>query len=702
VILTGRGTDRLRARDPGFDGARRAARAAIAIPVAVLIGYLVAIGPLTPIFTLLGSIALLIIADFPGSTATRALAYAGLGLNGAVLIVLGTWVAPYPVAAVALCLVVGAVLNFLGLLSEITAAGQRALVMTFLLPLCVPAGPLPERLLGWGVALVVCVPAALLLFPPRYTIELRVLAARVCRALADRIAGSGSAGEVEEAMDTLRREFSASAFRPIALSAGSRSLIRIVAQLQWLCGRIDDDAGRLLGPLAGHCVVVLRGSAEVLTAPSAKGAARLAVVVAEHREDAFAEYRTHIHVILDEADEAAAVDSGRMLLRRRTISATVGLTGSIIASATTIDTRPVWARLLGRGLPETGFADRVPGRAAALRSLGGYLRTGSATVLGSLRTGTALALAFGLTLVVPVQNSLWVVLGALSVLRGSASATRTTGLRAVTGTTIGFLIGSAVISVVGVDPVVLWVLLPPAAFGATYILAVGSFTASQAMFTMMVLISFNMMRPIGWQVGLVRLEDILLGAAVALVVAALLWPGGVQGTLQRSIAAARRAGADYLRTAVGRVTAGASVAVDAAVAEAAREAMTAVRSYGDAAQVYQAESSGATDTALLEAADQIPRLRTAADLIVDVVPPPPGVCPRARAVLAAHTEALCARLDGSDHARPLGDMTADLVPALRADAAEGAADAGQALALVTAAANVGELELSYPASAEHR
>ena len=83
--------------------------------------------------------------------------------------------------------------SFLGLLSEIVAAGQRATLMVFLLPVCVPVGPLGDRLLGWLIALAVCVPAALFVFPPRYDTEMRDLASRVCTALADRIEGIGVA-----------------------------------------------------------------------------------------------------------------------------------------------------------------------------------------------------------------------------------------------------------------------------------------------------------------------------------------------------------------------------------------------------------------------------------------------------------------------------------------------------------------------------
>jgi hypothetical protein len=175
-------TDRMRARDPGFDALRWAVRAAIAIPLAATAAYLFAGNAQTPVFTLIGSMALLVAADFPGTVATRATAYAGLAVTGAVLITAGTWAAPHPWIAVPLCFVVGAAVTVLGLLSEMIAGGQRAMLMVFLLPVCAPPGPLDERLLGWLLALLVCVPAALCLFPPHATEELRHHAARVFTA----------------------------------------------------------------------------------------------------------------------------------------------------------------------------------------------------------------------------------------------------------------------------------------------------------------------------------------------------------------------------------------------------------------------------------------------------------------------------------------------------------------------------------------
>lgn len=692
--------DRLNSRDPGRDGFRRALRAAIAIPIAAAISYLVAGNAQTPVFTLVGSMALLVAADFPGNLANRALAYGSLAVHGAVFIALGTWAAPHPWIAVPLCFVVGALVSVLGLLSEIIASAQRAMLMTFLLPVCVPVGPLDERLLGWLLALSVCVPAALFVFPPQSGTELRHLAARVCTALADRLEGGGSVEETTAAMDELNKEFLGSAFRPVALTAGSRGLIRVISNLRWLCERFEPDASGLLGPIAPAGVAVLRGSAEVLLSGERAGAEQLAAVVAEHRAIAFRQYADDIREILDGPDDALALQHGQMLLSRRTMSSMIGMTGSIIAAATVTDTRALLDRLLGRGRPETGIADRVHSTRSAVAGLFGYLSTRSITVINSVRTGLALALAVGVTLALSVENGLWVALGALAVLRSSAATTRTSVVRALTGTAIGFVIGTMVIAVVGVDPVVLWTLLPLATFGSTYVLAVGSFTASQAMFTMQVLIVFNMMRPIGWQVGLIRIEDVVIGALVSLAVSLLLWPGGAQQAVQRSIRAAVEACSWYLDAAVTRVTRGKNPQTDAAVAELGREALVAARSHGDAVRAYLAETNGTIDAAQVETASLIPWLRTTSDIIADITPPPPGVYPRTRKVLEQHAAALCARIERVHAPVFLPDMNDEFVPTLRAEAATTPDPARAALPLVTAAANIGQLELTWPAFGE--
>ena len=55
-----------------------------------------------------------------------------------------------------------------------------------------------------------------------------------------------------------------------------------------------------------------------------------------------------------------------------------------------------------------------------------------------------------------------------------------------------------------------------------------------------------MIDPEGWRTGVVRVEDIAIGAAVSLVVGLLLWPRGAVGMLRRVLGAHLRADADYL------------------------------------------------------------------------------------------------------------------------------------------------------------
>jgi Fusaric acid resistance protein-like len=698
--------DRLRARDPEFDALRRAARAAIVVPIAAAVSFAVGGGSQTPLFTIFGSVALLILADFPGNRPARALAYCGLGFNGAILITLGTLVAPHPWLSVATMFVLGVVVIFAGVLSEIVAAGQRATLLMFVLPACTPVGPLPERLLGWLIALALCVPAALFLFPPRHHDELRAHAARVCNRLADRLEGTATGRDVTKAMNALDAAFLGADYRPVALTAGSRALVRVVDDLGWLSDRITDDTGELLGAMKEPAVRVLRDSAAVLRLPS--GAQRVARstdlrdALTEMRSISQGHYREDIAELLGESSDTAAVAVGRKLLNRRTIAATVAVTGRIIRNAAAADARPVWARVLGRRLPETGAADWVMPETVAVTAITkGFLAPRAVVLRNSLRTGLGLALAVAVTHVFPVEHGFWVVLGAMSVLRSSALTTGTRVLRAVAGTAVGFVLGAVVIEFLGVDPVVLWILLPIVAFGSAYVPEVYSFVAGQAAFTMMVLINFNLIVPTGWKVGLIRVEDVVVGAMVGIVVSVLLWPRGATAAVSTAIEEARAVGAKFLKQAVVRVTRGASEDATNRVIALSRAGLDASRTVDDAVRQYLSENGGTTDlrAPVVRAANRAIRVRAAAELIADVVPPPLGTYSRTREVLEAHTEAICARLTG-DPGRKLESISDDFALALRADATDSELAISAALPLTAVAAHLGELELLYPRGAE--
>jgi uncharacterized membrane protein YccC len=216
-----------------------------------------------------------------------------------------------------------------------------------------------------------------------------------------------------------------------------------------------------------------------------------------------------------------------------------------------------------------------------------------------------------------------------------------------------------------------------------------------------VLINFNLIVPTGWQVGLIRVEDVAVGALVGIVVSILLWPRGATAAVSKAIDDARAVGAEFLKAALLRVTRGASEDATDRVIALSRQALEASRTVDDAVRQYLSENGGTTDlrAPVVRAANRAIRLRAAAELIADVVPPPLGVYPRTREVLEAHAEAICARLIG-DSARELQSIGDDFVLALRADATGDDLAISAALPLTTVAANLGELELLYPHPAE--
>src|ERR1700730_10831886 len=80
--------------DPGLVALRRAARAALVIPLAVLLGQYVVGDPQNLIFIVFGCFALLVMADFSGLLPKRSLAYLGTTVVGALLLALGTLASP--------------------------------------------------------------------------------------------------------------------------------------------------------------------------------------------------------------------------------------------------------------------------------------------------------------------------------------------------------------------------------------------------------------------------------------------------------------------------------------------------------------------------------------------------------------------------------------------------------------------------------
>jgi uncharacterized membrane protein YccC len=102
--------------------------------------------------------------------------------------------------------------------------------------------------------------------------------------------------------------------------------------------------------------------------------------------------------------------------------------------------------------------------------------------------------------------------------------------------------------------VLLWVLLPLAVLLSGVAPSMVSFAAGQAGFTLVVVILFNIIDPLGWKVGLTRIEDVAIGCAVSIVVGLLFWPRGATAALGHALSDAFVTSSGYLSDAVERLT----------------------------------------------------------------------------------------------------------------------------------------------------
>jgi uncharacterized membrane protein YccC len=107
---------------------------------------------------------------------------------------------------------------------------------------------------------------------------------------------------------------------------------------------------------------------------------------------------------------------------------------------------------------------------------------------------------------------------------------------------------------VGDHTALLWAVLPLAVLVSGIAPSMISFVAGQAAFTLVVMILFNIIQPVGWRVGLTRIEDVAIGCGVSLVVGFLFWPRGATAALGRALSDAFVASSGYLADAVDRLS----------------------------------------------------------------------------------------------------------------------------------------------------
>ncbi len=575
----------VRAKDPGLLAVKRSVRAAVVMPAAFGLTHVIFSDAQVSLFAAFGSFALLLLVDFPGRPRTRLVAYLALFVVGSGFVALGTVVSTHKVAAVATMGAVGFVVLFAGIAAPQAATGATAALLTFVLPVAVaqPAGAVGPRLVGWVIAAALCIPACMLVWPTPWHDELRRRLSATVSAIA-RLAAVHATGrrdpavnrEVTEQLAALRTQFAATPYPPTGAVAGAVGLAKLVGRVEWVAGNaglVSEEAPSLAllpvrevsaavaATLTACASLICDGKAHPVDDPERVRAVRTSARQLDELigRELDAEVTSLISTATG-ADDTHGAGSSNREAEAAGLRLLSSLDPSFHARALGVATQMVAdSTLEAAGVSSSdervgALADAPPERRHFWRLIASHLSLRSVWFRNALRGAVGLTLAVAVVEVTNVNHGFWVVLGTLSVLRSSALGTGSTALRAVGGTVVGFVVGSAIMLGVGDHSVALWALLPLAVLVSGVAPSMISFAAGQAGFTVVVVILFNLIAPTGWRVGLTRIEDVAIGCGVSVVVGLLFWPRGATTALGRALSDAFVKSSAYLADAVDRLT----------------------------------------------------------------------------------------------------------------------------------------------------
>jgi uncharacterized membrane protein YccC len=536
--------------------AYRAVRATLVVPALFALTYKVIGNVQMATFAAFGGFATLILANFGGTRRNKLVAHLTLGVVGSLLLVIGTAVTSNTALAALVTLPVVFCVLFAGIAGPNAASGGTAALLAYVLPAASPGvvSMIPWRLAGWWLATVAGTVAVLVFSPPAESDRLRTAAANCAGAVADELAaslaGRTTAEDIERTIGvklTLLNTFAGTPYRPTGLAQADQAFASLVEALEWCTALATDmvreetdltDIAQTDRELLETATEVLGDVEKVLAGADVRpdwerlerlqdaSATRVTTLDADCGER---EVHISFHArIIAAAAQRAAVDA-LVATGRLDPSARDGMSFSDGAASGAATRRRRWRTLRA--------AERLAGGHASLRSV---------WFVNSLRGACALAAAVAIADLANVQHGFWVVLGTLSVLRTNAASTGATALRAILGTAIGFFIGGAFILLIGDNTTALWIALPIAVLVAAYSPGTAPFAVGQAAFTLTVSILYNILVPVGWKVGVLRIEDVAIGAAVSVVVGVLFWPRGAGAVVAEDLADAFQQGGVYL------------------------------------------------------------------------------------------------------------------------------------------------------------
>jgi uncharacterized membrane protein YccC len=521
--------------------AYRALRATIVIPGLFALTDLVIGNLQMATFAAFGGFATLVLATFGGSRRDKLAAHLGLGVAGSFLLVIGTVVSSHTAVAVLVTLPVVFSVLFAGLAGPNVASGGTAALLAYVLPAASAGtvGMIPSRLAGWWLATAAGTLAVMVLSPAPDSDRLRSAAADCAAALCAQL-DAALKGQVSEeqtnasmaAKHNLVNVFASTPYRPTGLAHADQALDMLVEALEWSAALIADIVSEETDLLTADPVDrdLLQAGARVL----GELAARLRGDPAQPALDR-----------LEGLQEASAARVAALQYDASCTEREAHISFHARMAAAAIRNAALNA-IVATGRPDGVGARARAGLRTARNLAGGSASLRSVWFLNSVRGAVALAAAVAVADLVHVQHGFWVVLGTLSVLRTNAAATGSTAVRALIGTTAGFFIGAGLILAIGQDTAALWGALPAAILVASYSPGTAPFAVGQAAFTVTVSVLYNILVPVGWAVGVLRVEDVAIGAAVSAAVGILFWPRGASAIVAGDLADAFHEDGIYL------------------------------------------------------------------------------------------------------------------------------------------------------------
>ena len=534
---------RLAARDPGGLAILRGLRTAIVGPLVFAFSVGVLDNDAIALCAVFGGCAALLFADFGGTHRSRNEAYFLLGVGGALLLGLGTWVSASPIPAVILTFVVVATVRFLANLGPRWSAAMSPTILAFVLGALVPAptSVIGDRMLGWLLGLAVAAVAATLIRPNRTSVRIDAEAARMSDVLiagleAVRDPGSVvSREEVAARIHTARealRVVTLMPSRPAGASADAMARRQILDRLTRVSQLVEGALGAApvaltpdLDALAAWVIDTLAVAASVLRKQQKVEA--LVTQLRQRDEVRDATLLRTTESVRSGSEPLAvldAVDSGFTI---RACSWHVDAAGHNVAYLSGVEIPTEVESLVQPSSTRIGWRRRIQ------RLVGVHAVPSSVWFRDAARAGIAVSASGGLAFALDVQHAFWVALGTLSVLRSCAFETGRSAISAAVGTAVGFGVAALAFAIVGVAEPVLWILLAVGFLGAGYLPQVLGIVAGQAAFTVAVIALFNIVQPSGWEIGLVRLENVGLGVTVSAVVALVFWPRRLEPLVAR-------------------------------------------------------------------------------------------------------------------------------------------------------------------------